>query len=312
MRIDIILPTYNRCGLLARAVDSFLAAEAPDGVEATLVIVDNNSADGTKAVADGYAAEHPGRVMSLFESRRGKQFALNTGIGQSDADVIGLFDDDEVIAPDWLAVLSRNLADPDVDYVGGPVRPDWQAPKPDWFPPGYPGVLGLVDNGDQRRQYGSPGFEAMLPGCNAGIRRSVMERCGPYPPGYMYAEDRYMYMQLQRVGAVGFYDPALVVYHHVPAKRLKKAYYRHWAFTEGLTFGKIALESAEGGRTLLGAPPWMWRRAAESALGMAWRRGRAQRGRRFRGELHLAEFWGYLSARTFRRGERYVDRTSFT
>lgn len=312
MRIDIVVPTYNRCGLLPRAVDSFLAAAKPEGVEATLVVVDNNSSDATQSVVAEYAVRHPDCIKYLFEGRRGKQFALNTGIGQSSADVIGLFDDDEVIASDWLVVLAGNLADPNVDYVGGEVRPDWQASVPDWFPPGYPGVLGLVNNGDQRRQYGSPGFGGMLPGCNAGIRRAVMERCGPYPPGFMYAEDRYMYMQLQRIGAVGFYDPGLVVYHHVPQKRLKKAYYRHWAFTEGLTFGKIAREKPAEPRTILGAPLWMWRRAAESARDMAWRRGRSQRGRRFQAELQLVEFWGYLSAKTLRREEQYVDRTSFT
>lgn len=312
MRIDVVLPTYNRCDLLQKAIDSLLAAVVPEGVEARLVVVDNNSRDGTKLLVTEYVTRYPGRIHYLFEGKQGRHHALNAAIEQSSANVVAFFDDDELVERNWLVVIAQNFADPEVDYIGGEMRPDWQEAAPDWLPSSYTGVLGIVNNGDQRRQYGSPGFVAMLTGGNNAIRRSVLQRCGPYSPEFMYAEDRYMYMQLERIGAVGFYDPELVVLHYVPRKRLTKAYYRHWAFTEGLTLGKIAREKPLEVRSLFGAPLWMWRRAAEAAGDTVVRLGRSQRGRRFQSQLRLLEFWGYLSARTLRLKERYRDRTSFT
>lgn len=311
MKIDVVLPTYNRCDLLPRAIDSFLSALVPEGVVATLLVVDNNSRDETKAIVAEYVAQYPYRVRYFFERKQGRHHALNTGIDQSNADVVAFFDDDEVIEERWLSVIARNFSDPRVDYIGGEMRPDWQAETPDWFPLGYTGVLGIVHNGEQRRQYGSAGFKAMLTGGNNAIRRRVLEQCGPYSSEFMYAEDRYMHMQLDRIGATGFYDPELIVLHHVLQKRLSKAYYRHWAFTEGLTMGKVALREPLKGRSVLGVPLWMWRKAADSAFGLVSQHSNKRTGRRFNSELQLIEFWGYLSARVLRWPERYKDRTTF-
>ena len=312
MKIAVVLPTYNRCGLLPRAIDSFLSARVPDEVTATLVVVDNNSRDETKAVVADYVARHPSRIRYLFEGKQGRHHALNTGIDQSSSDVVAFFDDDEVMDRNWLVVIARNFADDTVDYLGGEMRPDWEAEAPDWVPSGYNGVLGIVHNGDQRRQYGSQGFNAMLIGGNNAIRRRVLEQCGPYSAEFMYAEDSYMNLQLDRIGATGFYDPELIVLHHVPKKRLTKKYFRHWAFTEGRTLGKIALRKKAERSDESGIPLWMWRRAAEAAFGLVLQRGKGQHAPRFKSELQLIEFWGYLSARLLRRPERYTDRTTFT
>ena len=291
MHIDTLLPTYNRCGLLARALDSFLVAERPENAVVTLIVVDNNSTDATSNVVADYVAKYPDRIRYLFEPKQGKHHALNAGLECSCADVIALFDDDEVLERNWYKVV-----------VG--------ASKPHWLPSGYPGVLGIIHNGEQRLQYGSAGLPGMLTGGNSAIRRAVLERCGPYSADFMYAEDRYMYMQLQRLGAVGFYDPDLIVFHHVPPWRLTKTYYRHWVFTEGRIKGKVARQAPTEQRSLLGAPLWMWRRAVESACDLMLWLGRPPH-RRFQLELQLIEFWGYLSARALRLADKYQDRTSF-
>ena len=54
-----------------------------------------------------------------------------------------------------------------------------RAPQPHWLPTGYGAVIGRVDSGSEVRQYG-PGFDGMLMGGNAVIRRSVLARVGLY------------------------------------------------------------------------------------------------------------------------------------
>ena len=58
MIIDVILPTFNREALLARTLESLLAAEVPQGLEVRVLVVDNASTDGTTNVvaASGHAS----------------------------------------------------------------------------------------------------------------------------------------------------------------------------------------------------------------------------------------------------------------
>ena len=300
LTIVAILPTFNRAELLGKALDSALAAAVPDGSEVCIVVVDNNSTDRTREIVAGYIERHgPRRVRYLFEPRQGRQFALNRGIADTSSDIVAMFDDDEILESTWFEVIADCFKDQQIDFIGGPYRPDWSAPAPEWLPEnGYGGVLGIIDNGPTRRRYDSPGFGAMLSGGNSAIRRRALEKCGPYSDSYMYAEDRYMYGQLCKTGAVGYYIPELVIYHHIPEKRLNKAYFRHWALTEGGNRGAFAV--GDGARHwALGAPLWMWRRTAEAALRicLGHASGRANRPQTFKAELDCLQFAGFLRGR---------------
>jgi glucosyl-dolichyl phosphate glucuronosyltransferase len=310
MKIDVVLPTYNRSALLADAVESFLAATPPEDAVCRLVIANNNSRDETEATARRFVDRHPDRITYLFEARQGKHHALNAAIAASTADVIAFFDDDEILDPDWLRVIARRFGDPTLDYLGGEVRGLWEIPGPDWIPSGFNGVLGLVNNGEQTLQYHQPGFDGMLTGANAAIRKHVLGRCGPFSDRYMYAEDRYMHLQLGRIGARGIYDPALIVSHRVPAWRLTKKYWRHWAFNEGRVVARGNLETGLLFPSILGVPRWMWRRALQSVWRRMVRLGPSQRAVRFEAELRLIELYGYVTVATFGRADRYIDRTA--
>ena len=133
MRIDVVMPTYNRASLIGPAIGSF-AASTWDGA-ARLIVVDNNSGDGTRAAVEAAQAAHPAAAIHyLFEPQQGRAHALNRGIAEADGDVVAFYDDDERLAPDWLSVLAEEFADPAVAFVGGPVRPDWSAAAPGWMP----------------------------------------------------------------------------------------------------------------------------------------------------------------------------------
>jgi glucosyl-dolichyl phosphate glucuronosyltransferase len=71
MKIDVILPTYNRADLLPRALDSTVNAADPEGHEVQIVIVDNNSSDHTKALAERYVTGYGTKFTYLFEPKQG-------------------------------------------------------------------------------------------------------------------------------------------------------------------------------------------------------------------------------------------------
>jgi glycosyltransferase involved in cell wall biosynthesis len=312
VRIDAILPTYNRADLLPRALDSALSASIPRDHDVQIVVVDNNSSDQTKAVVERYASPPGARFKYLFEPKQGRHHALNCGIAQSSADVIAFFDDDERLVPTWFETIAENFARPEIDFIGGPVLPDWSAAPPPWLPKdGYGGVIGIIDHGNRRRHYCSPEFPEMLTGGNTAIRHSVLTACGPYSPDYMYTEDRYMWGRLRAVGATGDYIPELIVYHHIPLKRLQKSYFRQWVRNDARNRGKMARTTAPTGQTVLGAPPWMWRAAATAAFnacvgGITRQLDEADR---FKAELDMIEFAGFMAGRNFPGlAEKYIDR----
>ena len=58
MRALVVVPTYNEAANLPRVTRRLLAAAADSNHDITLLIVDDNSPDGTGRIADGLAAQH--------------------------------------------------------------------------------------------------------------------------------------------------------------------------------------------------------------------------------------------------------------
>src|SRR5687767_11614023 len=101
MRLDVIIPTYNRQDLLPSALNSLFAAEIPSGLEVTVTVVDNNSTDGTRGVIESFQKRFGERIRYCFEAQQGRSHALNAGITATTGDLVGIIDDDEEIDADW-------------------------------------------------------------------------------------------------------------------------------------------------------------------------------------------------------------------
>jgi len=94
LKIAVVTPTYNEADNLPILAQALFALP----LDVRLLVVDDNSPDGTGAVADQLAAEHPGRVQVLHRAGKlgfssayleGFQLALDGGseaVAQMDAD----------------------------------------------------------------------------------------------------------------------------------------------------------------------------------------------------------------------------------
>lgn len=247
MRLDVIVPTYERPRPLRRAFDALLRAAVPDELTARIIVVQNDSNHETAEVIRDFACRFPARVIHMHERRRGKSHALNAALTVASGDLIGFIDDDEEIDPDWYHAVADAFRDRQIDFIGGPCLPRWGAVPPVWLPePQWRGVIGFVDDGNRRMVFGkdAPGI---LMGGNAVLRREVLERVGWYSTALgptprrrlLSGEDRHLYERLLDSGAHGVYIPALKIYHYVPPERLTKRYYRHWTFWNGVSSGFI-------------------------------------------------------------------------
>ena len=300
MRLDLVIPTHNRAALLERTLASVLNAEAADGLEVRIVVVDNASRDRTAEVVREHQPRFGGRLAYLYEGRPGKSHALNAAIRASDADLVGMIDDDEELDRGWFLEVARAFAEggEGLDFIGGPYVPRWGAEPPRWLPPDYQAVVGWVDGGREVRDFDAS-FGGTLMGGNAVVRRRTLERVGLYRPELgpagdrrlLSCEDEEMHERLLAAGARGQYRPGLVIRHYVPPERLTRAYHRRWVFWHGVSAGVMdRLRPPQRIAYVAGVPRYM---IGDLARGVA----RVLRGggrRWFSEELRLRDFAGFL------------------
>src|SRR4051794_34729501 len=99
-RIAVIIPAYNRAGVVARAIDSVLKQQFEDF---ELIVVDDGSADNTVEVARGFTDPRV-KVIELGRNR-GSNAARNAGIMSASAPLIAFLDSDDSYLPGKLAIV---------------------------------------------------------------------------------------------------------------------------------------------------------------------------------------------------------------
>lgn len=128
--LSIVVPTYNERDRLAELVDAVLAAGRDASLGVEIVVVDDNSPDGTGDLADQLARTRPMQVL-----RRAGKLGLGTavvaGFGVAKAPIVGVMDADfshpPALVPALYAAMKTTGADVVVAsrYVPGGSTPDW-------------------------------------------------------------------------------------------------------------------------------------------------------------------------------------------
>jgi glycosyltransferase involved in cell wall biosynthesis len=92
--VGVVFPAYNEASNIAVAVADFRALKGADQspLVETVVVVDNNSTDGTGDLALGAGAQ------VFIETKQGYGNALQRGLGEIDADIIVLCEPDGTFA----------------------------------------------------------------------------------------------------------------------------------------------------------------------------------------------------------------------
>ena len=186
MNVTVIICTYNRCQSLAKALDSVAVSVLPDSVEWGVLVVDNNSKDGTREVIEEYCRRYPGRFRYVLEPKQGKSHALNTAIREASGDVLAFMDDDVTVEPTWLQFLTAPLEREELAGVGGRILPAQALSPPNWLslqgPYSAGGILALFDLGDRPAELHQAPF-----GTNMVFRSSVFRSMGDFVPIWAHA-----------------------------------------------------------------------------------------------------------------------------
>jgi dolichol-phosphate mannosyltransferase len=112
----IVVPTYNERDRLDALLERVFAACDRDGLSVEVVIVDDNSADGTGLVADAWAARSPVRVIHRA-GKLGLGSAVLDGFAAARTEIVGVMDADLSHPPELLPRLFATISRGDFDMV---------------------------------------------------------------------------------------------------------------------------------------------------------------------------------------------------
>lgn len=268
--LSVLICTYNRSPFLRDTLGSLARVTVPPGLAWEVVVVDNNSTDGTAGVCEEFAAQLP--IRCIREERPGKSCALNRGIVEAAGEVVLFTDDDVLLAPEWMAALLDGVRRfPQAGFYGGPVIPHWDSPPPAWLKDNADwlwAVCGLT-GGETATDFGNDRNAVGLIGCNWACRRELLregmrfnEAIGPrgsdgQSAGRVGCEENDVQRRLLDSGVRGAYLPRMLVHHRYATRRMNLNYIRTWYRGHGraaVRLGEVRME-----RLLWGVPLYWWR-----------------------------------------------------
>lgn len=261
--ISIIICTWNRENSLSETLFSLNEQADCDGLDVEVIVVDNNSTDNTKSVVEEKSNNWKlGKLHYCFESRQGKQFALNFGIKVSTKDILAFTDDDILFPTDWLAKIYLSFTDSSLELAGGKTLLIWpESGMPSWYDNNMMAILGGVDLGDIKL---SPSPDGYAPaGGNLIARRSLFDRVGNYSETHFRHMDYEFGVRCANQGVGIAYEPSVIVYAPVDSNCLTKRYFRRWSFKAGISGDE---EKMVVGMNLLGIQLWVYRQLFEDLV----------------------------------------------
>lgn len=221
--ITVVISSYNRAAQLALALQGLTRQTAPRQHFCVLV-VDNNSQDDSEQVVQRFADNLA--IAFVNEPQQGVGYVRNTGFRLAQGAYVAFLDDDAIPHPDYLERILDDIERDQADCFCGPILPYYDHPKPSWFKDSY----------EARQLYED---KRIMPagtywlGSNMVWKRSVLEALGGFSEGLGMkgntlagGEDTdlfHRYWQLKPEGKM-IYDPDAIVYHRVPAYKMKVSY----------------------------------------------------------------------------------------
>lgn len=203
-----------------------------------VAVIDADQELGDKLSAD-YADEDNVRVI-VTEQSLGLTQARNVGARMAQGDIVAFFDDDALADKEWIAYLVDTYDKTEAVAVGGKILPIWLSGKPDYLPEELYWLVGVTHKGFAEEKVTEVRDTF---GPNMSFRKQVFQRVGYFNRSLGFAKKGTSYIQgeeaafaLRMKGRLGkgvIYNPKAIVYHKIPASKLKLSLLLKRSFYQG-------------------------------------------------------------------------------
>lgn len=229
VEVSVVIPAWNAAETLGEQLEALSAQVALAGSE--VIVADNGSSDATADIARSWAARIPRLRVVDASSRRGPSAARNIGAAAARGRLLLFCDADDIVVPEWLALMTAGLAERDL--VGGILETRSLR---------MPGAVTVSwEATAEIHLHYWPRFEA-TPTSNLGIRRVAFETLGGFDEALITGEDVDLCWRAQVAGFSFGRVPGAVVRSR-PRAGLR-AIYRQ-AFTYGKGHRQLRKKYAE-------------------------------------------------------------------
>lgn len=202
--ISVIVPMRNEERSIGACLDAIRAQDYPAGL-VEILVVDGGSSDRSRDIVLARAAADP-RIRLLDNPGGRIPVGLNVGIRASGGDVVARVDGRCLLAPDYLSVGVRVLAETGADNIGGPVRAESRTRAARVLALASESPFGLGGAAARYRNGGRREVDTVYLGL---YPRRVLARIGLYDEEMLRDQDDELNFRLRRHGGRVLVDPAL-------------------------------------------------------------------------------------------------------
>jgi glycosyltransferase involved in cell wall biosynthesis len=239
IEISVIVSTFNRCQFLKETLKSLLSQDF-DGGCFEVIIVDNNSTDGTVELLLEYANEYPMVLKYVKEEQQGLSAARNRGVQGAKGPIVAFIDDDATAHRSWLKGLMEVYKYfPEAGVVGGLIEPVWISGRPAWLTQNLEVSFGVLSYGNGIKEIF---FPDTLFGGNFSIKRNLFLSLGGFCKNLgrkgvrlLSNEEVFLCRLVEQNKKKIYYTSKAIVYHKVLSERLNKRYLLKRAYAQGMS-----------------------------------------------------------------------------
>ena len=216
-RISVVIPLYNKEAEVGRAVLSVVEQSlAPREI----IVVDDGSTDGSRAVVQRIIEEHPEACIRLIvQENAGVSAARNRGIREAQGDFVALLDADDAWLTGYIAEVCRLMEYyPDADAYSTAfniVSGESCVAAP------VPTSEGYIDVASEALC----GRYPIIPS-TATLHRSMLLEVGGFPEGMRIGEDQWLWVRMVQCGARFCFSPMRLVRYSRTASNRSASIYR--------------------------------------------------------------------------------------
>lgn len=235
--VCLVVPIRNEERFIDRCLASLVSQNYPHD-KLQILVVDGESADGTREVVLGWA-RRDARIRLLHNPRRTMPHGLNIGIGASTSDFVGVISGHSVVATDYVSRVIEAFTTHDPWSVGGAIV---RIADNEWQRAISAANGSRIGVGDSRHNYATTAqhVEAVFPGM---WRRSLFDAVGLFDPEMIANEDNEFSYRIRKAGGTIWFDPSIEI-QYFPRGDLRQLFRQY----RGYGFGKVrVLRKHRGG-----------------------------------------------------------------
>lgn len=267
-RLSLVICTYERPILLARALASVAALDGLDPEHLDVVVVDNSAAGSARGVAAAAAARSAVPLRYVAAHPPNIAVARNAGVAAAGSEVVAFLDDDQELAPGWLSAVTDGLARFPHDVFFGPIAPRFEAEAVSAPARAMFTRAGTLPAGAELSAFArGRGQPFVLSTANSIFRRATaLPGPAPFDPafGQCGGEDFHLFCRLQHEGRRFGWLPDAGASDFVPRHRSGPAYLAERHYAGGQAFAAALIRTSP--RPLRAAALIVAKAAAQLAL----------------------------------------------